>query len=313
MLRGLEPARHRLAGSAAAASAGRRQRSRRWAVGAAAMLAAAGADRGWVLDEDAVQFARRQGEFQRCFAGRVLGHGVDELHAVRSRRRTPRPRLERLVGVAPVRVESVRLRRRDRLGRLQNRIGAGLQVERRLARAKPVASSASRASALNTSPHRPQRTWPPAARSTSADSRNTVSHLEHCVNMLVLLSGRGCNTNHRARPPARYQNPTRKPPLPHRPASSAARTAADRRPASQACVSSGASSINGPASMFATTQLRRPQPGGHARVSSIADTRRCGWRSRACASSACGSKSTAITCAAPIFNAAIPRMPEPQP
>jgi hypothetical protein len=34
---------------------------------------------------------------------------------------------------------------------------------------------------LNTSPQRPQRTWPPAARSTSADKRNTVSHFTHCV------------------------------------------------------------------------------------------------------------------------------------
>jgi hypothetical protein len=42
-------------------------------------------------------------------------------------------------------------------------------------------SSASRASALKTSPHRPHRTWPPAARSTSADKRNTVSHFTHCV------------------------------------------------------------------------------------------------------------------------------------
>src|SRR5450755_1134480 len=47
--------------------------------------------------------------------------------------------------------------------------------------AKLLESSASRASALKTSPQRPQRTWPPAARSTSADNRKTVSHLEHCV------------------------------------------------------------------------------------------------------------------------------------
>ena len=49
---------------------------------------------------------------------------------------------------------------------------------------KPVASSARRDKALNTSPHRPQRTCPPAARSASADKRNTVSHFEHCVNTL---------------------------------------------------------------------------------------------------------------------------------
>src|SRR5271166_1708655 len=41
--------------------------------------------------------------------------------------------------------------------------------------------SARRESALNTSPHRPQRTCPPAARSTSADSLKTVSHFAHCV------------------------------------------------------------------------------------------------------------------------------------
>src|ERR1700679_475192 len=49
---------------------------------------------------------------------------------------------------------------------------------------KAVESSARRVNALNTSPHFPQRTWPPAARSTSADSLNTVSHFEHCVNNL---------------------------------------------------------------------------------------------------------------------------------
>jgi hypothetical protein len=47
--------------------------------------------------------------------------------------------------------------------------------------AKAVESSARRTKALNTSPHFPQRTWPPAARSTSADNLNTVSHFEHCV------------------------------------------------------------------------------------------------------------------------------------
>jgi hypothetical protein len=46
---------------------------------------------------------------------------------------------------------------------------------------KAVGSSARRAKALKTSPHRPQRTWPPAARSTSADILKTVSHFEHCV------------------------------------------------------------------------------------------------------------------------------------
>src|ERR1700677_2860805 len=49
---------------------------------------------------------------------------------------------------------------------------------------KAVESSARRANALNTSPHFPQRTWPPAARSTSADNLKTVSHFEHCVNNL---------------------------------------------------------------------------------------------------------------------------------
>src|SRR5882724_7711653 len=52
-----------------------------------------------------------------------------------------------------------------------------------------VASSASRANALNTSPHRPQRTWPPAARKASADNRNTVSHFEHCVYTLSRSAG----------------------------------------------------------------------------------------------------------------------------
>jgi len=47
-----------------------------------------------------------------------------------------------------------------------------------------AAFSANRAKALNTSPQRPQRTCPPAARSTSAVNRYTVSHLEHCVNTL---------------------------------------------------------------------------------------------------------------------------------
>ena len=52
-----------------------------------------------------------------------------------------------------------------------------------------AAFSAKRAKALNTSPQRPQRTWPPAARSTSADNRYTVSHLEHCVNTLGCSPG----------------------------------------------------------------------------------------------------------------------------
>src|SRR5882757_438974 len=49
---------------------------------------------------------------------------------------------------------------------------------------KALGSSARCANALKTSPHFPQRTWPPAARSTSADNLKTVSHLEHCVNKL---------------------------------------------------------------------------------------------------------------------------------
>src|SRR5271170_7566235 len=47
--------------------------------------------------------------------------------------------------------------------------------------AKALESSARRANALKTSPHFPQRTWPPAVRNTSADNLNTVSHFEHCV------------------------------------------------------------------------------------------------------------------------------------
>src|ERR1700721_2532643 len=54
---------------------------------------------------------------------------------------------------------------------------------------KAVESSARRANALNTSPHFPQRTCPPAVRSTSADSLNTVSHFEHCVNNLSASPG----------------------------------------------------------------------------------------------------------------------------
>src|ERR1700692_456036 len=46
---------------------------------------------------------------------------------------------------------------------------------------KPAESSARRAKAVNTSPHLPQRTWPPATRSTSADNLKTVWHFEHCV------------------------------------------------------------------------------------------------------------------------------------
>jgi hypothetical protein len=46
---------------------------------------------------------------------------------------------------------------------------------------KAAESSARRAKALNTSPHLPQRTWPLAARSTSADNLKTVSHFKHCV------------------------------------------------------------------------------------------------------------------------------------
>ena len=54
---------------------------------------------------------------------------------------------------------------------------------------KVLGSSANLASALNTSPQRPQRTWPPAARSTSADKRNIVSHFEHCVYKLSRSPG----------------------------------------------------------------------------------------------------------------------------
>ena len=50
-----------------------------------------------------------------------------------------------------------------------------------------LASSARCANALKTSPHLPQRTWPPAARKTSADNLKTVSHLEHCVYTLGTL------------------------------------------------------------------------------------------------------------------------------
>src|SRR5579863_7169640 len=90
--------------------------------------------------------------------------------------------------------------------------------------AKELESSARRARALKSSPHFPQRTWPLAARRTSADSLKTVSHFEHCVYTLKRLFERRCSTTHRAQRPAPYQKRRCTRPLPRKPASSIAPT-----------------------------------------------------------------------------------------
>ena len=184
---------------------------------------------------------------------------------------------------------------------------------------KAADSSARRARALNSSPHFPQRTWPPAARSTSADNLKTVSHFEHCVYTVRRLSERRCSTTHRVQRLAPYQMRRRTRPLPRRPAFSTGPTGPSilraRRPASGSAPirSTGRQECwparNRPAAM----RRQRPRRSASTPCTSMPRRRRCELHCRGWRASACGSRSTAVTCAAPSLSAAMPRMPEPQP
>ncbi len=92
-------------------------------------------------------------------------------------------------------------------------------------------------------------------------------------------------------------------PLRHRPAFSTGPTGADRPPGSQATVSFGANSINGPARYWPARRSAR-QNGVDALHADARRQRRYGSRYRGLQCSACGSRSTATTCAAPSFKAA---------
>ena len=215
----------------------------------------------------------------------------------------------------------LRLRGPGRLGGSQDLVGARFHLERGFAgrrfagRGKALASSARRASALNTSPHRPQRTWPPAARSVSAVSWKTVSQLEHCVYKL------GDSPSVDAAPIAALNHL-------HDSKSSAVRglyciglalqqagQEQIRRPARRPRVNTGANSIKRIRQNVRQHAGRRARAGRAATPCDLELGPRPPLRAALSrvARSACGSRSTATTRAAPSFRAAMPRMPEPQP